>query len=102
MEPKIIEVFLNVGAFGAISILLWQRLGKMTDMYVDGIKSLTQTHKEEMYKLAERYEHDRISREERYIELTEKVIESMARLEVITTRIIQQFKLTDTKNERLR
>jgi hypothetical protein len=95
METKLIDFLMNIGAFGAISVLLWQRLIKMTDMYVSEIKELAKTHKTEMVSLEDRYEKDRDLREERYAELTEKAIETMTRVELMTSGIIKLLNLRE-------
>ena len=89
MEIEIVKIVLNAGVMGAIAILLWMRLVKITDFYFEELKAMSAKHRAEIAKMESDYRAIFLHNEERLEELTEKAIESMVRVELIAQAIME-------------
>jgi hypothetical protein len=95
-----IELFTTVGAFGVFAMLFWRRLTQVTDKFTETIRDLDRAHREEMRDMSERVREERCRREDELQQLTERAIEIMTRLEIITVELSKMLQTLLSKEDR--
>lgn len=82
---EIVNIIANAGVFGAIAILLWKRLTKVTDTYTAKLETQEDRHRTEMRAISQHFWQEQEEQERRIEVLVERNIEILIKVEVLLT-----------------